>query len=96
MFKDFENEFLLKVIKSFGPNSQLSMLQEECAELIVSISHYKRGRCGPKTVIDEIADVLILIQQINLYLTKVSNSEEDLREAIIRKTNRLRERLDIQ
>jgi NTP pyrophosphatase (non-canonical NTP hydrolase) len=39
------------------------MVQEECAELIAAISHYKRDRIGGNTLAREVADVRIMIEQ---------------------------------
>jgi NTP pyrophosphatase (non-canonical NTP hydrolase) len=67
MTQDEERQILKEAVDTFGIENQLAMLQEECAELIVAISHYKRGRSGSKTYLsEEIADVHIMMNQIIL------------------------------
>lgn len=51
-------------LDDYGIEAQLGQLQEECAELIVAINHYKRGRTDVGRVIEESADVLGMIMQI--------------------------------
>lgn len=67
MTQDEERQILKDAIDTFGIKNQLDMLQEECAELIVAISHYKRGRHGSTiNLSEEIADVHIMMNQIIL------------------------------
>ena len=51
-----------KAIDTYGLESQLGLLQEECAELIQSVSKYRRGR--NHNISEEIADVTIMTEQI--------------------------------
>ena len=53
-----------KALKTFGLESQLRMLQEEAAELIVAIHHKYRGRVDDDTLLEEIADVEIMLSQV--------------------------------
>lgn len=67
MTQDEERQILKDAIDTFGIKNQLDMLQEECAELIVAISHYKRCRQGfTINLSEEIADVHIMMNQIIL------------------------------
>jgi NTP pyrophosphatase (non-canonical NTP hydrolase) len=50
-------------VNTWGVDAQLDLLQEECAELIVAINHFRRGRVGPEKVAEEIADVFIMCQE---------------------------------
>ena len=54
-------------VKCWGAWAQLNQLQEECAELIASINHYRRGRTlfaeDLANIIEELADVDIMIHQ---------------------------------
>jgi len=50
--------------KLWGQQFQFDMLTEESAELIQAISHLKRGRCNIESVIEEMADVTILLRQV--------------------------------
>ncbi len=51
-------------IKAFGLESQLHQTQEECAELIASISHSIRGRQSFRAIAEEVADVEIMLEQL--------------------------------
>ena len=42
------------------------MAVEECAELIVSIKHLRRGRVGVVTMLEEAADTYITVSQLRL------------------------------
>lgn len=67
MTRDEERQILKDAVETFGLKNQLDMLQEECAELIVAISHYKRDRPGSTiNLSEEIADVHIMMNQIIL------------------------------
>ena len=81
-----------KAIEKYGER-QLDQCQEELAELIVAISKYKRavakGLYKDKAltdVIEEIADVTIMINQV-MMLLNISNTEVNNIE--ITKLNRL-------
>lgn len=43
------------------------MVSEECAELINALCKYKRGRVTDSDVITEIADVMIMCEQMAYY-----------------------------
>lgn len=88
-----------KAVEKYGER-QLDQCQEELAELIVAISKYKRvsakeeGRTRVRAindVIEEIADVRIMIKQVMMLLdiseTEVSNIETS-------KLNRLEKRMN--
>ncbi len=49
----------------YGREKQIDMLIEECGELIVSLQHLKRGRVTWTDVASEMADVSIMIEQMN-------------------------------
>lgn len=83
-----EQSVLRRALRRYGFEAQLSMLTEECGELVAAVNHYRRGRAGAfEAMIEEIADVEILIEQMRL----VYGAEIDAARA--RKLARLRERL---
>lgn len=47
----------------WGADSQLDMMAEEAAELIVEIHHWKRGRGSAIDITKEVVDVSILLEQ---------------------------------
>jgi NTP pyrophosphatase (non-canonical NTP hydrolase) len=59
-----EKEILQTAIVLYGRQAQMDVAIEECAELINAIQKHRRGRVGDKEVIDEIADVRIMTEQL--------------------------------
>ncbi|MBU6287625.1 MAG: hypothetical protein KGS10_05630 [Chloroflexi bacterium] len=51
-------------IRTYGSASQYRIAIEECAELIVALSHHQRQRITLDEVIDEIADVYVVLMQL--------------------------------
>ena len=85
-----EEPTLQEAIDRWGLAAQLGMLQEECAEVIVTVSHLFRSRPGSQEHLgEELADVLIMVQQIVGYL----DSEDVIRDHIKDKLARLKARL---
>ncbi len=95
-----EKQALEYIADHYGINSQLSILQEECAELIQAISKYRRSGKYPlvsdyQHLVEEITDVEIMITQIK-YLASISQKEIDVfkAEKINRQLKRIREEED--
>jgi len=55
-----------QTIKKFDLGLQISMMVEECAELIVELQHFRRGRGSGLAVCGEIADVEIMCAQMRV------------------------------
>lgn len=63
------DERLKEIADHYGLDSQLSILQEECAELIQAVSKFRRVYDGSLSLLmEEMADVEIMLEQIK-YLT---------------------------
>ncbi len=62
---------LKTIADHYGLDSQLNILQEELAELIQAVSKYRRG--DPSHIIEEIADVKIMLDQITYLLQKLTS-----------------------
>lgn len=61
-------ELYERALNRFGFKSQLGILQEECAELIVAASKIKRGKQRNfDNFFEELADVEIMIEQIKTF-----------------------------
>ena len=62
-----ENEVFKAAINHWGIDLQMDQAIEECAELIVAIRHFKRGRTNrlPK-LIEEMVDADICLKQLKL------------------------------
>jgi len=74
----------------WGIERQSRMLQEECAELIVAISHYLRERKGStEKLVEELADVRIMSDQLIAYF-----GEDRVMEVVDRKSDRVKKKLE--
>ena len=84
-------DILEKAVEKYG-EKQLDQAQEELAELIVAISKYKRNenKFTISNVIEEIADVNIMIKQVMMLL---DIKEFEVKSEEIYKLNRLKERM---
>lgn len=82
---------LEKAVEKYG-EKQLDQAQEELAELIVAISKYKRNKnkFTISNVIEEIADVNIMIKQVMMLL---DIKEFEVKSEEIYKLNRLKKRM---
>lgn len=65
--------------------------EEECMELALTLRHYEQGKCTEEDVIDEIADVWIM-----LHINEIQFGSDRISDAIRRKLERMRTRLDSQ
>ena len=59
-------KILQTAIDKYKIDSQVSMLVEECAELIADINRYYRKRIKKEKLIEEMVDVSIMIDQMKL------------------------------
>lgn len=56
-------------VKKWGLDAQLLQTQEEAAELIVAISHFRRGRKSSReALLEELADMEIMLEQMRTAL----------------------------
>lgn len=76
-----------RALVAWGAHAQIDVAQEEFAELIVELSHAKRGR--ENNIVEELADAILMLEQI---LQGVSPFE--VAEAIVAKQTRLATLLD--
>ena len=61
-----------KIADTYGLNSQLDILQEECAELVQAVSKYRRGGSFA-LVLEEMGDVEIMLTQIRYLISSADN-----------------------
>lgn len=79
----------LEIIKHYGVGKQIDLLVEECAELIVAVSKFRRARITDLgfelnyNLVEEIADVENLIEQIKLDRPEVTRLIETIKETKI-------------
>lgn len=53
-------------LRKYGANAQMDQTIEECAELIVALRHYRRGKATEQDVLGELADVAIMVDQMRI------------------------------
>ena len=63
MYIRTESDKVKKIAEYYGLRNQLKQLAEECSELSVESLHYIR-KGGTERLFEEMADVLIMIQQV--------------------------------
>jgi NTP pyrophosphatase (non-canonical NTP hydrolase) len=86
---DQYNEIYEKTLEVWGEKSQYDQAVEECAELIVTLKHYIRGKTDTTSVIDELADVYLMLGQL-IYMF----GEQDVQRVISKKAESLKTLLD--
>ena len=79
-----------RALNQFGITAQTDMLIEEMAELTQALLHDRRGRTS--NISEEIADVIIMLEQIILYF----DISTDVRVLKNKKLCRLAERVGIK
>lgn len=77
-----------RAMEIYGFPAQAAMVVEECSELTNAICKFRRGRVGEDDIITEIADVMIMCEQLSNYFGK-----EKVELEKERKLERLKERL---
>ena len=87
MIKDIR---YMMIADHYGIEKQLHQLAEECSELAVEASHSARKGTTVK-IIEEMADVLIMIEQV-IYLSKIDKC--DIEDCIDFKLNRQMKRIE--
>lgn len=62
-----KKELYSETISKWGVDAQFWMITEECSELLNAIAKYKRGREKSSAILEELADVSIMIEQMADY-----------------------------
>lgn len=83
-------EIMKTAIKTFGPKLQTVVAIEEMSELQKELTKFLRGNGKKKHLTEEVADALIMITQVQIIY---GIGDEDVREVMDYKLNRLRERV---
>lgn len=52
-------------LDKWGEEAQYDQAVEECAELITALKHYRRGKIDKQAVIEELADVTLMLGQLS-------------------------------
>ena len=85
-----DEEKVKEIAEHYGLKNQLRQLAEECSELSVESSHSARYGTTVK-IIEEMADVMIMIEQV-IYLAKIDKC--DIEDCINYKINRQLKRIE--
>jgi len=78
-----------EAVNKWGEEAQYDQMIEECAELIVALKHLKRGKIDRQEVINELADVTLMVGQLTWML-----GEDEVNSAIQKKLQKLEKLLN--
>ncbi|MDT8441459.1 MAG: antitoxin [Desulfuromonadales bacterium] len=73
-----------QTIARWGEDAQHDQAIEECAELITVLKHYRRDRVDADAVVDELADVFLMLGQLIFMF-----GEQATQDAIVEKIAKL-------
>lgn len=88
---NFEYKVLEKAIRHFGKSAQKNMLFEEMAELQKEICKEKRGFGNMHSIVEEMADVYIVLEQLKIIY---GITDDHINDFIIPKLKRLNIKID--
>lgn len=77
-------------LNCWGDGPQKSLFHEEIGEVLTAISHEKRGRCGKLTVLGELADLQIMLNQMVI----LYGTDEEFKDVLGMKTKRMIGRIE--
>jgi NTP pyrophosphatase (non-canonical NTP hydrolase) len=82
-------KMLSDAIDTDGIDFCIDCLVEECAELIVAIRHYRRGRTNVNKVIEEMADVNLMCDMVRVGLDNEIGFSDIIKQKSIRVGERI-------
>lgn len=88
LFDERDRATFEQAIETWGIDAQVEMAEEEAAEFLVASKHYRRDKVDLDAVVDELADLRIMQEQLTGFVGR-SLVEDRVQE----KMDRLRERL---
>ena len=83
---NIDNDKLIRVIKTYGVQAQITVLFEEMAELQKELCKQRRKQGNIEQITEELADVLIMLKQLQAILNL---PDERVQEIINYKMERL-------
>ncbi len=75
----------------YGEDHQLTVATEECAELIQAITKIKRGKPNMDNLIEELADVRIIVEQVEMMFGIALDVQQKIVEKCARNSKRMDE-----
>lgn len=85
-----ESAVLQRALDTYGSALQIVVMMEEMSELQKELCKYLRGKYSPSSIAEEIADVEIMLEQMEMLFC----CADDVSAVRRRKVERLKERLD--
>jgi NTP pyrophosphatase (non-canonical NTP hydrolase) len=85
------SDIYIETLDKWGEKAQFDQAIEECAELILTLQHYTRGKVDQDTVVNEIADVYLMVGQLAFMF-----GESRLSDAIDSKIEKLQGLLELE
>ena len=79
-----------RALHKFGAKPQILMFIEESAEAVEAILHHNRGKTDTDHVIEELADLQIMIHQLRVFY----DDDQKFLEIYTRKLQRLKDMLE--
>ena len=73
-----------RTLELWGEQAQYDQMVEECAELCAALMHYRRDKVSLQQVIDELADVTLMVGQLSWMFgeEQVAQAVKDKREKL--------------
>lgn len=71
-------------LEKWGVEGQYDQAVEECAELITVLKHFRRGKADAAAVINELADVTLMVGQLSYMF-----GEAEVQQAMVAKLEKL-------
>ena len=88
------NHICKRAVDTYGKESQINQAFEEMGELIVAINHWRRGRATKADVFSEIADVIIMCDQLCYIVDGTDEGVNICSDIIDQKLKRQEKRLE--
>lgn len=89
LFGEEDADTFRRAVETWGLDAQIDMAVEECGEVIVALQHLQRERADREEVIEELADLRIMFEQLRWYF-----GQDFVDPVVEEKMGRLRERLE--
>lgn len=90
MYMNTRTQEYTNALELWGEDLQKSLFHEEIGEVLTAISHEKRGRCGKHVVMEELADLQIMLNQ----MVVLYGTDEEFKDILGAKLTRLTERIE--
>lgn len=88
------NEICKMAVDTYGKEAQINQAFEEMGELIVAINHWRRGKATKADVFSEIADVIIMCNQLCYIVDETDEGVHICCDIIDQKLKRQEKRLE--